>query len=73
MHKDETEQLLAKDKKIKNRWQKYFDKHFNEEKNQEQMTSTSTLRRIRESKVKDTLKKIKIDKTMGLDGIPIKV
>jgi hypothetical protein len=29
--KDATERLLTKDEDIKNRWQKYFDKLFNED------------------------------------------
>jgi hypothetical protein len=79
--KDATERFLTKDEDIKNRWQEYFDKLFNEDSGSsfiELDTPSDDLnrqftRRIQEFEVKDALKRIKGGKTMGSDGIPIEV
>jgi DNA anti-recombination protein RmuC len=79
--KDATERFLTKDEDIKNRWQEYFDKLFNEDSESsfiELDTPSDDLnrqftRRIQEFEVKDALKRIKGGKTMGSDGIPIEV
>jgi hypothetical protein len=79
--KDETERLLTKDEDIKNRWQKYFDKLFNEDSVSSSIEldissddlNMQFMRRIQESEVKDVLKRMKGGKTMGLDEIPIEV
>jgi hypothetical protein len=78
--KDETEQLLTKDKDIKNWWWEYFDKLFNENSESSSIEldifsndlNRQFVCRIQESEVKDTLKRIKGGKTMSLNGIPIK-
>jgi hypothetical protein len=75
------ERLLTKDKDIKNRWQEYFNKLFNEDSGSfsiELDISSDDLnrqfvRRIQESDVKDALKRMKGGKTMGPNGIPIEV
>jgi hypothetical protein len=79
--KDETEQLLTKDEDIKNRWREYFDKLFNEDSLSSSIELDISLdglnrqfvRRIQESEVKDALKRMKGDKVMGPDRIPIEV
>jgi hypothetical protein len=79
--KDETERLLTKDEDIKNRWQEYFDKLFNEDNGSSSIEldiSSDDLNRqfvckIQESEVKDVLKRMKGGKEMGPDGIPIEV
>jgi hypothetical protein len=79
--KDATEQLLTKDEDIKNRWQEYFDKLFNEDSGSmliELDISSDDLNRqfmhrIQKSDVKDILKRIKGGKAIGPDGIPIEV
>ena len=79
--KDEREQLLVKEDEIRHRWQEYFDKLFNGENENTTVqlddsfddTSRRFVRRIQESKVREALKRMKGNKTMGHDGIPIKV
>jgi hypothetical protein len=79
--KDETERLLTNDKDIKKRWQEYFNKLFNEDSGSSSIEldiSSNDLNRhfvsrIQESEVKDAFKRMKGDKAMGLDGIPIEV
>jgi hypothetical protein len=79
--KDATERLLTKDKDIKNRWRKYFDKLFNEDSGSlsiELDISSDDLnrqfvRRIQESEVKDALKRMKGGKMICSDVIPIEV
>jgi hypothetical protein len=79
--KDETERLLTKDEDIRNRWQEYFDKLFNEDSGSSSIEldissydlNRQFVRRIQESEVKDALKKMKEGKAMGPDGIPIEV
>jgi hypothetical protein len=71
---------LLKDEEIKNRWRAYFDKLFNNESEKTVIelddsidTNRRFVRRIQESEVKEALKKIKTDKALGPDDIPIKV
>jgi hypothetical protein len=79
--KDETERLLTKDKDIKNRWQEYFDKLFNEDSGSSSIEldissddlNRQFVHRIQESEVKDGLKRMKGGKAMGSDGIPFEV
>jgi hypothetical protein len=79
--KDVTERLLTKDEDIKNMWQEYFDKLFNEDSESSSIELDISLddlnrqfmRRIQESEVKDALKRMKGGKAMGPDGIPIEV
>jgi hypothetical protein len=79
--KDETERLLTKDEDIKNRWQEYFDKLFNEDSGSSSIEldissddlNRQFVRRIQESEVKDALKRMKEGKAMSPDGIPIEV
>jgi dihydroorotate dehydrogenase len=64
--KDVIEQLLTKDKDIKNRWQKYFDKLFNEDSESSSIElnissdnlNRQFMRKIQEYDVKDALKRI---------------
>jgi hypothetical protein len=79
--KEGADQLLVKDEDIKHRWREYFDKLFNGE------TKISTIElddsfddasmrfvgRIQESEVKEALKRMKGEKTMSPDCIPIEV
>jgi thymidylate kinase len=79
--KDETERFLTKDEDIKNRWREYYDKLFNEDNESSSIeldislddVNMQFMRRIQESEVKDALKRIKGDKAMGPNGIPIEV
>jgi hypothetical protein len=79
--KDETERLLTKDEDIKNRWQEYFNKLFNEDSGSSSIEldissddlNRQFMRRIQESEVKDALKRMKGGKTMGPDGISIEI
>jgi hypothetical protein len=79
--KDETERLLTKDEDIKNRWQEYFDKLFNEDSESSSIEldissddlNRQFMRRIQEFEVKDALKRMKGGKAMGPDGILIEV
>jgi hypothetical protein len=78
--KDEVDKLLVKDEEIKNRWRAYFDKLFNDESEKTAIefddsidTNRRFVRRIQESEVKEALKKMKTDKALGPDDIPIEV
>jgi hypothetical protein len=79
--KDVTEWLLTKDEDIKNRWQEYFDKLFNDDSGSSSIEldissddlNRQFVRRIQESDIKDVLKRIKGGSAMGPDGIPIEV
>ena len=79
--KDEREQLLVKEDEIRHRWQEYFDKLFNGENENTTVqlddsfddTNRRFVRRIQESEVREALKRMKGDKAMSPDGIPIKV
>jgi hypothetical protein len=70
---------LTKDEDIKNRWQEYFNKLFNEDSGSSSIelviSSDDPNRhfkcRVQEFEVKDALKRMKGGKAMGLDGIPI--
>jgi hypothetical protein len=70
----------VKDEEIKNRWREYFDILFNDESEKIAIklddsidTNRRFVRRIQESEVKETLKKIKTGKALGPDDIPIEV
>jgi hypothetical protein len=78
--KDEADRLLVKDEEIKNKWREYFDKLFNDESEKIVIelddsidTNRRFVRRIQESEVKETLKKMKTGKTLGPDDISIEV
>jgi hypothetical protein len=79
--KDATERLLTKDEDIKNKWQKYFDKLFNEDSGSSSIEldissddlNSQFVCRIQEYEVKDALKRKKGGKVMGPDGMPIEV
>ena len=70
-----------KDDKIRYRWQQYFGKLFNGENTGTTFqlddsfndTNRRFVRRIQESEVRETLKRMKGGKTMGPNGIPIEV
>jgi hypothetical protein len=70
---------LTKDEDIKNRWQEYFNKLFNEDSGSSSIeldiSSDDPSRhfncRVQEFEVKDALKRMKGGKAMGLDVIPI--
>jgi RNA binding exosome subunit len=76
-----TDRLLVKDDEIENRWREYFDKLFNEESDKIAIelddsfddTNRRFVRRIQQSEVKEALKMIKTDKTLGPDDISIEV
>jgi hypothetical protein len=78
--KDETDRLLVKDEKIKNRWREYFNKLFNDESEKTAIelddsidTNRRFVQRIQESEVKKALKKMKTCKALGPDDISIEV
>jgi hypothetical protein len=79
--KDGTDRLLVKDEEIKNRWREYFDKLFNGENEGPTLklddsfddTNRRFVRRIQEAEIGKALKRMKGDKAMGPDGIPIEV
>ncbi|KAJ4774896.1 Craniofacial development protein 2 [Rhynchospora pubera] len=77
--KDETDRLLVRDDKIKNRWRDYFNKLFNGEDDDLGIVLNDSfddsnrrfVRRIQESEVKEALKRMKVGKALGPDNIPI--
>jgi hypothetical protein len=79
--KDKTERLITKDEDIKNRWREYFDKLFNEDSESSSIEldissddlNRQFVRRIQESEIKDTLKRMKGGDAMGSYVIPIEV
>ncbi|ONM53611.1 Retrovirus-related Pol polyprotein LINE-1 [Zea mays] len=79
--KDEANQLLVKNEEIKNRWKEYFNKLFNGGNESSTIeldepfddNNRGFVRRIQEYEVKEALKRMKIGKAMGPDGIPIEV
>ena len=79
--KDEDQKVLVRDEEIKERWREYFDKLFNGSSTQDlddltiqcQDMNHNYMRIISESKVKETLKRMKSRKAVGPDGIPIEV
>ena len=72
---------MVKEDEIRHRWQGHFDKLFNGENENTTVQlddsfddiNRSFVQRIQESKVRETLKRLKGGKAMGPDGIPIKV
>jgi hypothetical protein len=79
--KDETKRLLTKDEDIKNRWWEYFNKLSNKDSGSSSIEldissddlNRQFVRMIQEFEVKDALKRMKGDKAMGSDGIPIEM
>uniref|UniRef100_A0A8I7BIV4 Reverse transcriptase domain-containing protein n=1 Tax=Hordeum vulgare subsp. vulgare TaxID=112509 RepID=A0A8I7BIV4_HORVV len=79
--KDGDDQLLVKDEVIKRRWREYFDNLYNGEVDSCTIelddsfddTNMFFVRRIQECEVKEALKRMKVGKAMGPDGIPIEV
>ncbi|PWZ30868.1 Coiled-coil domain-containing protein SCD2 [Zea mays] len=77
--KDEANQLLVKNEEIKNRWKEYFNKLFNGGNESSTIeldepfddNNRGFVRRIQEYEVKEALKRMKVGKAMGPDGIPI--
>jgi Reverse transcriptase (RNA-dependent DNA polymerase) len=70
----------VKHEEIKNRWRKYFDKLFNDESKKTAIelddsidTNRRFVRRIKESELKEALKKMKIGKVLGPDDISIEI
>jgi hypothetical protein len=66
---------------IKNRWREYFDKLFNDESEKTAIklddsvddTNMRFVQKIQESEVKEAFKKMKIDKALVPNDIPIEV
>ncbi|PWZ04046.1 DNA mismatch repair protein MSH5 [Zea mays] len=79
--KDEANQLLVKNEEMKNRWKEYFNKLFNGGNESSTIeldepfddNNRGFVRRIQEYEVKEALKRMKVGKAMGPDGIPIEV
>jgi hypothetical protein len=79
--KDEREQLLVKEDEIIHRWQEYFDKLFNGENENSTIwlddsfedTNRRFVHRTQVQEVREALKRTKVGKAMGPNGIPIKV
>jgi hypothetical protein len=78
--KDEADKFLVKDDEIKNRLREYLDKLFNDKSEEIVIelddsvdTNKQFVQRIQEYEVKEALKKMKIDKALEPDDIPIEV
>ncbi|AQK94588.1 Nuclear pore complex protein NUP205 [Zea mays] len=79
--KDEANQLLVKNEEMKNRWKEYFNKLFNGGNESSTIeldepfddNNRGFVRRIQEYEVKEALKRMKVGKAMGPDGIPIEL
>jgi hypothetical protein len=79
--KDGTDRLLVKDEEIKDRGREYFDKLFNGENEGPTLelddsfddTDRRFVWRIQEAEIGEALKRMKGDKAMGPDRIPIEV
>ena len=79
--KDEDQKVLVRDEEIKERWREYFDKLFNGSSTQDlndltiqcQDMNHNYMRKISESEVKEALKRMKSQKAVSPDGIPIEV
>jgi len=78
--KDETDRLLVKDDEINNRWREYFNKLFNDKSEKTAIELDDSVdnnrrfvQRIQKSEVKEALKKMKTDKTLGPYDILIEV
>ena len=78
--KSEDQRVLVKDEEIKERWRSYFQKLLNEDHvgnvglgigKVRESRDHRYLRRISVTEVKEALKKMKIGKALGPDGIPI--
>ena len=73
--------FLVRDEEIKERCREYFDKLFNGSSTQDlddltiqcQDMNHNYMRKISESEVKEVLKRMKLRKAVGSDGIPIDV
>jgi DNA anti-recombination protein RmuC len=78
---DDANQLLVKNEEIKNKLKEYFNKLFNGGNESSTIeldepfddNNMSFVRRIQEYEVKEALKRMKVGKAMGRDGIPIEV
>ena len=70
-----------KEDEIRHRWQEYFDKLFNRENENSTVrlddlfddTNRRFVRRIQVQEGREALKRMKVGKAMGPDGIPIQV
>ena len=79
--KDGDQKVLVKEHEVKDRWRSYFNNLFNDDQAgdvgdlslAESMVNRSFMRRIQVREVKDALKKMKLKKATGPDGIPIEV
>jgi hypothetical protein len=77
--KDETEHLLMKENETRHRWRRYLDKLFNGDNRDTTFqlddsfddTNRHFVHRIQESKVRETLKRVKGVRRWAPDGIPI--
>ena len=79
--KDRNQRILVHDREIKDRWRDYFDELFNG--SQTSITENTNIeigeenrefmRRIQKIEVEKALKKMKLRKAVGPDGIPIEV
>ncbi|XP_077232556.1 uncharacterized protein LOC143869882 [Tasmannia lanceolata] len=77
--KGDNQRLLVKENEVKERWRSYFDKLFNGEPvanlgeldNGFDDTNRRFVCRIRTSEVRVAMKKMKLGKAMGPEGIPI--
>jgi hypothetical protein len=71
----------VKEDEIRHRWQEYFDKLFNGENENSTVrldgsfedTNRRFMRRIQVQEVREALKRMKVSKAIGPNGIPIKV
>ena len=78
--KDDTNQVLTKDKYIRERWRSYFEKLYNDDHaiefdnlRSQREPNVMYTRGIRVSEVKIALRKMKKEKACGPDDIPIVV
>jgi len=81
--KDEDGKVLIEDTKVQERWQSYFYKLFNGERfdvsqhtkqvAQEEQHNSRTCGPITKEEVKEALRKIKVGKIVGPDGIPVEI
>jgi len=81
--KDDDGKVLVKDTKVQERWKSYFYKLFNGERfdvtqytehlAQEEKQNSSPYRLIIKEEVKEALKKMKVEKAVGPDNIPVEI
>ncbi len=79
--KDKEEKVLVKDEDIKEIWSNYFNDLFNNSQNGNSVNidygtiekNLNYTRKIRYLQVNEALKRMKVDKVCGPDGIPIEV